>query len=236
MTQETSPPRVRGTLGLIAAASAVAGPALAWLRLVPGIVGFGLFALGGLTAVVVSLVSLVQALRGRAVGLGHAAAMVTGVVFVLLALRGAGVPAINDFSTDLADPPAFRHAGTLSPNLGRDLGYPQSFAATQRACCADLHPARVPLGKVEAFTRVRRFAEHMPAWTVTHADADAGTIEAVATSRVFGFHDDLVIRIRQESDGTSRVDMRSKSRDGKGDLGVNAARIRAFIAGVEAAG
>jgi len=34
--------------------------------------------------------------------------------------------------------------------------------------------------------------------------------------------------VRPDPAGGSRVDMRSKSRDGKGDRGVNAARIRAF--------
>jgi uncharacterized protein (DUF1499 family) len=45
---------------------------------------------------------------------------------------------------------------------------------------------------------------------------------------VFNFRDDFVIRIRPQRSGT-RVDMRSRSREGKTDLGVNAARIRAFL-------
>jgi uncharacterized protein (DUF1499 family) len=56
----------------------------------------------------------------------------------------------------------------------------------------------------------------------------------MATSRLFGFHDDIAIRVRPEADGTSRIDVRSKSRDGQGDLGVNAARIRTFVAALEA--
>ena len=35
------------------------------------------------------------------------------------------------------------------------------------------------------------------------------------------------IRVRP-ADGGSVIDLRSKSRDGQGDMGVNAARIRAF--------
>jgi uncharacterized protein (DUF1499 family) len=41
-----------------------------------------------------------------------------------------------------------------------------------------------------------------------------------------------VIRVRPQADGSSRVDMRSKSRDGQGDMGVNAQRIRDYIAAV----
>jgi uncharacterized protein (DUF1499 family) len=50
-------------------------------------------------------------------------------------------------------------------------------------------------------------------------------IEATDTSRVFRFVDDIAVRIRSDANG-SRIDVRSKSREGKGDLGANAARIR----------
>ena len=49
----------------------------------------------------------------------------------------------------------------------------------------------------------------------------------------FGFRDDIVVRIRPEGAG-SRVDIRSKSRDGESDFGVNARRIREFIARLKA--
>ena len=54
-------------------------------------------------------------------------------------------------------------------------------------------------------------------------------LEAIATSRWFGFRDDIVIRIRPDGSG-SKVDIRSKSRVGRSDLGVNAERIREFVA------
>jgi uncharacterized protein (DUF1499 family) len=73
----------------------------------------------------------------------------------------------------------------------------------------------------------------MPAWTVIASEPATGMIEAVATSTVFGFQDDIVIRVRPAMGGGSTVDVRSKSRDGKGDLGVNANRIRAFVARLE---
>lgn len=226
---------IRNLLGLLAAVSMLAGPALAWMRLVPAIVGFVLFALGGVTALLVGIASIVQAVRGRGMGLGGRLAAVAGAAFVIIAIRGRGGPMINDFTTDAANPPAFRHAATLPPNAGRDLGYPAAFAEVQRECCADLRPARVPLGKAEAFAKARGIAERTPSWKVTATDPEAGTIEAVATSRLFGFQDDIVIRVREEGPGTSRIDIRSKSRDGRGDMGVNAARIHAFIAEAESA-
>ena len=60
------------------------------------------------------------------------------------------------------------------------------------------------------------------------ADAGAGRIEASQTSRWFRFTDDIVIRVTPDGPG-SRVDMRSLSRQGRSDFGVNAARIGAYM-------
>ena len=46
---------------------------------------------------------------------------------------------------------------------------------------------------------------------------------------LFGFKDDVVIRLSAVNDGT-RVDVRSASRVGLSDLGANAARIQAYLA------
>jgi uncharacterized protein (DUF1499 family) len=209
----------------------LAGVALAALRVVPGMVGFVLFALGGLVCLVAAVAALIGLVRGRGLRAGGIVALGAAAVLVGSALRGAGVPRINDFTTDLADPPAFRHAATLAPNHGRSMAYPPEFAAEQRACCADLQPLRLAVPPTEAFASAQAVATSMPAWVVTVSDPGTGTIEAVATSRVFGFQDDVVIRVRPAPDGVgSIVDVRSKSRDGKGDLGVNAERIRAFRA------
>lgn len=217
-------------LGTIAAALVVGGPALAWFQVVPPIVGFALYALGGLTALGVGLFSVARALRGRGLARGGVLAMVVGAVFVVVALHGGGAPRINDFTTDPADPPVFVHAATLPGNAGRDMSYPPTFADIQRLCCADLAPAHLKLPPAAALAVVQQAAAKMPDWTITKVDAGAGTLEAVATSRLFHFQDDVVVRVRPESDGASRVDVRSKSRVGKGDLGANAARIRLFLA------
>jgi uncharacterized protein (DUF1499 family) len=223
--------RVR--LGTIAAVAMVLGVGLAWARLVPAIAGFGLFVLGGITALGVVLASAFQAVRGHRFGVGGVLASLLVVVLLWAASPGFGRPRINDYTTDPADPPAFGHAATLPANAGRDLRYPPDFAAQQQACCADLHPAHLAGMPADAFTTARRVAAGMPRWTVTEADPTAGTIEAVVTSRIFGFQDDVALRIRPDPAGGSRIDVRSKSRDGKGDMGVNADRIRAYVAALE---
>jgi uncharacterized protein (DUF1499 family) len=226
---------MQGRLGLVAATAFVVGPLLAWLRLVPALVGFVMMGLGGILALVAAVALLVRLVRGRGATAGGLVGMVVAVVFVLLARRGAGVPRINDFTTDLDDPPVFVHGATRPANVGRDMAYPPSFAALQRGCCADLQPLRLPLQPAQAFARARAVAEHMPRWTVTDADQPAGVIEVVAESRLFGFQDDVVIRVRPDGADGSRIDVRSKSRDGKGDLGTNAARIRAYVSALQQA-
>ncbi|HEV2866129.1 MAG TPA: DUF1499 domain-containing protein, partial [Allosphingosinicella sp.] len=50
----------------------------------------------------------------------------------------------------------------------------------------------------------------------------------------FRFRDNVVVRVRPDSDGSgSVVDMRSISRVGVSDVGVNARRVRAFLADLQ---
>ena len=68
---------------------------------------------------------------------------------------------------------------------------------------------------------------------IIDANPAEGHIEAVDTSLLYGFKDDMVVRIQESGEGT-RVDVRSMSRVGRSDLGVNAKRIRTFMARLRA--
>jgi len=59
-------------------------------------------------------------------------------------------------------------------------------------------------------------------------------IEATAPTPIFGFLDDVVIRLRVNDDGSTQVDMRSASRTGAHDLGQNARRIKSFFTKLDA--
>ena len=65
-------------------------------------------------------------------------------------------------------------------------------------------------------------------WRIVDGNPAEGRIEATATTRWFGFKDDIVIRI-SAAGGGSRIDVRSKSRVGRSDLGANAKRIQDFL-------
>jgi uncharacterized protein (DUF1499 family)/uncharacterized membrane protein YvlD (DUF360 family) len=143
------------------------------------------------------------------------------------------LPVINDISTDFTDPPAMVALLQLRRGAPNPPAYPGAAAAVpQRDAYPDIMPVVLPVPPAEAFKRVDRVAMAMGWDVVARAPAD-GRLEAIDTSEWFGFRDDIVIRIRADGAG-SRVDIRSKSRVGESDLGVNARRIRSFIARLKA--
>ena len=66
-------------------------------------------------------------------------------------------------------------------------------------------------------------------WELLESDPAGLRIEATDRTFWFGFADDVVVRITEAGDG-SRVDVRSLSRVGGGDLGANANRVREYLA------
>lgn len=75
-------------------------------------------------------------------------------------------------------------------------------------------------------------AMKMKGWKLLVADALAGRIEAVATTPILKYVDDLVIEVRELNDDVT-IHMRSKSRKGRGDFGANAKRIQKFFKRLE---
>jgi hypothetical protein len=130
------------------------------------------------------------------------------------------VPPINDITTDTEDPPQYMTARKPYPGA--------EFARQQRAAYPDILPSVLYLPKAQAFARAMLAAESM-GWEVVGRDGAAGTIEAVDTTRWFGFKDDIAIRVSPSGEGQVRIDVRSKSRVGRSDLGTNAERIRAYL-------
>ena len=157
----------------------------------------------GLIAAIVALAALVRR-KGAVVPLialllGLLVAAVPAAAYV----KARSVPSINDISTD-----------------------PKEQSEAQRMAYPDLVPLHLPVTPNIAFERAKGAVEEM-GWDIARDDPSAGRIEAVATSFWFGFKDDVVIRVSADGAG-SRIDVRSKSRVGKGDLGTNAQRIRAY--------
>ncbi len=140
-------------------------------------------------------------------------------------------PILADVTTRPTAPPAFDLALADRPAGANQLDYTAEDAALQRAAYPEVRPlfANIPPGDVffvaEALVANRgwRIVDLVPP-----VPGFEGRIEAVATTLVFGFRDDVVILVTGTAEGT-RVDMRSASRYGESDLGANAARIDRFL-------
>ena len=138
------------------------------------------------------------------------------------------VPPINDITTDMENPPAFVALIPARAGLSVPTAYPGSATAEQqKRGYPDLRPLELPVPPADAFARALAAAKNM-GWEIAAADAAAGRIEATAKTPWFGFRDDVVIRVAPTAAG-SRIDVRSVSRVGRGDLGTNAKRIRAYL-------
>lgn len=228
--------RISTWFGRLAIVAALLGPTLAHFEIVRPIAGFALFGIGLLCAAVCLLLGLIALLVGPARGATVGGMLpAIAVVLTVLAASGArsGIPRINDITTDTADPPVFVHALTLPENAGRDMAYPgESFAKQQREGYGEIEPLQMALPPDETFRRVAAAARSMDGWVITREDPTNRALEGYETSRLFRFKDDFVIVVR-DANGQSVIQMRSKSRDGQGDVGVNAKRIRTFLGRVK---
>ncbi len=138
------------------------------------------------------------------------------------------VPMIHDITTDTVNPPVFV---SILP-LRRDAPNPSEYggpeiAAKQRNAYPDIQPILTGLSPSKAYETALAASREM-GWRIVADDIQEGRIEATATTRWFGFKDDVVIRIVPSGGTGSRLDIRSVSRVGSGDAGTNASRIRAF--------
>ena len=217
-------------VALFACGAFVLGPAAAHYGIAPSFAGFVAFVAGGLLGLFNAIAGLVAFMRGaRARGLAAVVlSEIPALVLIYASASGLGKPLINDISTDLSEPPTLVQAQSLPGNSGRDLVYPESFKEIVRAAYPDVKSLRLADPPDAVFARAVRLAQQRPGWEVTFVNGTSHVFEGVATSELFRFQDDFIVRVRPDGAG-SIVDMRSKSRDGQGDLGVNADRIRAFL-------
>jgi len=187
----------------------------------------------GLAVAALALIMLiVPRLRsGRAASL--AVALIIGLAVAYFPWHwqreARALPPINDITTDTANPPAFVAVIPLREGSQVPTTYPGAeTAAKQQTAYPDIRPLDLKMPPDTAFARALDAAKSF-GWQIDGTDAASGRIEATATTPWFGFRDDVVVRVTPEAGG-SRVDVRSLSRVGKGDLGANAKRIRAYLA------
>lgn len=231
--------RIAGRVaGSVAAACAAAdllsglGYRAGWFALGPALQAMRVSTIAALVTFLATLGVLLMALRAEA----PQAAVVAGFA-ALLALCVAGppvylwrqgqvLPRIHDVSTDTVNPPAFEAVLPLRRGARNPAHYDPRTAAAQQAGYPDIAPVALGLPPARAMVLATQAAREM-GWRIVADDPAALRLEATATTPLFGFQDDVVIRITPSASG-SRVDIRSLSRVGGSDFGANAKRIRAF--------
>lgn len=185
---------------------------------------------------VVSLLALLFSFIKKTTSWRRTAMIATGLGLIPLAViilnvggEGFSKPLIHDISTDMENPPQFVEALKLrraSDNSLEHLG--DEIANLQTEAYPEVKPIYVSSNPAETFESALRVVSDL-GWHLSIEDSSTGIIEAYEKTALFGFVDDVIIRIQPDNEG-ARVDVRSVSRVGQGDFGVNAERIMKFSA------
>ncbi len=209
-------------------------------------IAIGLFVIGAalaLCAVATGLVGIVQAVRRAAkpaTGVSSAiSALIGGLAFAAIlcwmVIPGWSAPRVHDVTTAPRNPPEFdalradhyAHRGYLGYH-----DYDRMTGGKVSAAYPKLRTLVFDRSLRQVFTAAEAAARDLH-WTVVAADSTRGRIEARDWATIFGFVDDIVIRVRLNASGYTILDIRSASRSGAVDMGRNAARIARFVAALE---
>ncbi|RUO79288.1 DUF1499 domain-containing protein [Pseudidiomarina taiwanensis] len=198
---------------------------------------------GGIIAIIGLLILLYSVTLGRQANLGKGApvlAIVLGAITFILPYQqyatatSPNIPRIHDISTDTENPPEFVAVAPLRADAPNPVEYAGAeTAALQLQHYPDITTYETSASVTEIVAAAEQVATAM-GWEIVASVPAAGRFEATDTTFWFGFKDDVVLRAITE-DGMTRVDVRSKSRVGMSDVGVNAQRIRAFIVSLDEA-
>ena len=238
--------------------SARAGQVLAFFSVVLGVVATLAhrfdridtltFLIAGVVAASIAMFALACAafglLRMWSEGAKAGGAVLRTVIFAALtlspigfaAVSGAQTPLINDVSTDWVLPPQFPIGSRI--NVTPPFAEPKSqaeIAMLQAGAYPDLVTQELNIDPQIANQLVAAAAKSM-GWTPTTtagslASPDGATQAFESRSLIFGFTDDIAVRLRRGDSGLL-LDVRSTGRAGEGDLGAHAKRIRAFFAAI----
>lgn len=173
-------------------------------------------------------------------GISAKAMILTGFLVTLLIsataiywqYKARSVPPIHDITTDIQSPPEFVAMERLRADASNPPEYAgEETARQQREAYPDVQPLVLSAPEQEVIDEIVTLISSR-GWEIVSVNRNEGRIEATETLAWFGFKDDVVFRVTATDEGT-RIDMRSKSRIGRSDVGVNADRIKEFLTDLE---
>jgi len=210
-----------------------------FLEIEPALATFGAALVLAALAILLAFASFVAIWRQGFAGIGRA---VLGLLLGLLLLaypgyfayRASKLPMINDISTDTTNPPRFAVLARLRPPGTSD--YPGArVAALQAKAYPDIDGLEYE-APVQLVYRIVLQVVTKRKWHIVDAIAPTaqrpGEIEAVATTLIMGFRDDVAVRVSNAA-GSARIDVRSASRYGSTDFGTNAKRIASLLGDID---
>jgi len=188
----------------------------------------------------VALIALLVFFKIKDVSVSRGAAIVAALCSILPMVvmaphisNARAVPPIHDITTNPMDPPEFHEAVKRRLYAANDLVFgdaehtPDQMETLHETFYPYLETKVVALEPAAALARAEVVLRDM-GLEIINVSEPLGVVEATDTTFWFGFKDDVVVRVRSESD-RSIIDVRSVSRVGQSDLGVNAARIKTFL-------
>ena len=238
MSKPNKPLSIPAILGLILGLAAIAtivasgiGYRLGWWHFTRGLQASEWAVYGAAVALVLSVLGLVQTRPGAArrgfvmAALGLIVALLPVATALQWEVAARTTPPINDISTDTADAPVFW-------DMPNPTDYPGGNTADlQRAAYPDLAPLRLAMTPEQAFAQALAVAKEKD-WTIVASVPAEGRLEATTSSLLYGFTDEVIVRVKA-AEGGALVDVRSRSRLGRVDRGVNAKRIRGYLAALQ---
>jgi len=148
-------------------------------------------------------------------------------------------PLLSDVTTDFDNPPSLAAVARLRGPGDNAVTYNRARSADEQArAYPDIRPLVIDRPVDEAYGLVMDAVKRLKFDIVADdaPDPEAGTpgaIEAVDRTLIMGLYEDVGIRVSGDGE-RARVDMRSASRFGSGDMGSNAERIRTLVREIRA--
>ena len=206
-------------------------PAIALVGVLTGILGLLVAIFGGFAK-----------LWGKAF-LALLVTALTWGAFIGFGLWDTSRPLIHDVATDWSEPLMFSptvlrdrgpDANPVDPSpilpLGSRAYAGRSVAEVNAETCPAARPVTLAADAAQAFAHAKAVVEAAGLSIVT-ADPSSGRIEATAVSLLYGFKDDVVVRVRPNGAG-ARIDLRAVRRVGESDMGANCRRIETLATAI----
>lgn len=157
--------------------------------------------------------------------------ILTGAIAAAVPLKtrqiGKSVPPIHDITTDTINPPQFKAIAPLRKDASNPISYDSKITGQQVEAYPDIKTISIDSSSADVYKASLAVVNEM-GWELVDSNNADGRIEATDTTFWFGFKDDVIIRIVPSNENQTKVDIRSKSRVGRSDLGANAKRIQDF--------